>query len=132
MPRLSIWTIRMSLLYLLAGATIGVFVLADKGIGAYPASWHWFGAHQEFLLFGWLGQFAMGIGYWAFPRYRGNHRGNPTLAGAAVVLLNAGILLVFASTFWGWTSILWGRALESAAALSFACYAWPRIKPTGA
>lgn len=132
MPRLSIWAVRLSLLHLLAGFTIGAFILVNKGIGAYPAAWRWFGAHQEFLLFGWMGQFSLAVAYWAFPRYRGNHRGNPTLAIAAVALLNLGVLLVFAATFWGWPVMLWGRAAEAAAAACFAVYAWPRVKPTGA
>ncbi len=132
MPRLSVWAVRIALLYLLAGFTIGAFLLMDKGISAYPAAWRWFGAHQEFLLIGWMAQFAMGIGYWIFPRYRGNHRGNPTGAILAVILLNAGIALVFIGTFWGLPLAEWGRALEASAALSFAIYAWPRVKPTGA
>jgi len=132
MPRLSVWAVRLSLLYLLAGFTIGAFILVNKGVGAYPAAWRWFGAHQEFLLIGWMGQFAIGIGYWVFPRYRGNHRGNPAAAVLAIVLLNIGIALVFVSTFWGLPLSLWGRTFEAAAALSFVIYAWPRVKPTGA
>ncbi len=132
MPRLSVWAVRIALLYLLAGFTIGALLLIDKGINAYPAAWRWFSAHQEFLLIGWMAQFAMGIGYWIFPRYRGNHRGNIAGAVIAVVLLNLGIALVFAGTFWGLPLIGWGRAIEAAAVFSFVIYAWPRVKPTGA
>ncbi len=132
MPRLSLWAVRLSLLYLLAGFTIGALLLVNKGTGWNPGIWRWFAAHHEFLLFGWMGQFSLGVGYWAFPRYRGNHRGNPTLAVAAVVLLNLGVLLVFAATFWGLPLLPWGRAAEALAGLSFAVYSWPRIKPTGA
>ncbi len=132
MPRLSIWAVRVALLYLLAGFTIGAFLLVNKGTGAFPVAWRWFGAHQEFLFIGWMAQFAIGIGYWIFPRYRGNHRGNPFAAIATLVLLNAGILLTFAGTFWGLPTTIWGRSLQFAAALSFALYAWPRVKPSGA
>jgi len=132
MPRLSVWTVRLALLYLLAGFTIGALLLVSKGTGWNPGLWRWLGAHQEFLLAGWMGQFAMAVGYWAFPRYRGNHRGNPTLAVLSFVLLNGGIGLVFAATFWGLPLLAWGRGLEAAAALAYAFYAWPRIKPTGA
>ncbi len=131
MPRLSVWSVRLSLGYLLAGFTIGALLLINKGTGWNPGIWRWFGAHADFLLFGWLGQLSLGVAYWAFPRYRGNHRGNPTLAVVSIVLLNLGVMLVFVSTFWGLPLMRWGRAAEALAALAFGLYAWPRVKPIG-
>ncbi len=132
MPRLSLWAVRLALLYLLIGFAIGACILINKGTGAFPTAWRWLGAHREFLLIGWMGQFALGIAYWIFPRYRGNHRGDTRPAALSILLLNAGIAMVFIGTFWGLPITLWGRALEAVAALSFAVYAWPRVKPTGA
>ncbi len=131
MPRLSVWAVRLSLLYLLAGFTIGALLLINKGTGWNPGIWGWFPLHREFLLYGWMGQFAMGVGYWAFPRYRGNHRGNPALAVAAIVLLNLGLLLAALTAWRAWPAAFWGQAAKALAALAFAVYSWPRIKPIG-
>ncbi len=131
MPRLSRWAIRLSLLYLLAGFTIGALLLVNKGTGWNPGLWRWFAAHQDFLLLGWMGQFSLGVAYWAFPRYRGNHRGNPALAVASLLLLNLGLGLTFAAGFWGLPWLAWGRTAQALALLAFLVYAWPRVKPIG-
>lgn len=132
MPRLSRWAIRLALGYLLAGFTIGALILVNKGTGWWPWIWRWLPGHQEFLLLGWTTQFALGVAYWIFPRYRGNRRGNPALAVLAVVGLNGGVWLV---TLAPWLGVFWrlmGRGLEGLAVALFVLYAWPRVKPIGA
>jgi len=133
MPRLSVWFIRMALLYLLAGFTFGALLLAHKGIPFEPQVWRWRPAHIELLLVGWLLQLAMGVAYWILPRFQ-QQRGNTPAAWAAFWLLNAGVLLVVAAvplpTF-TWLAVL-GRLLQAGAAVAFAVNAWPRVKPTGA
>jgi hypothetical protein len=82
--------------------------------------------------FGWTLQLAMGVAFWILPRFaRGRERGNEALAWCAFILPNAGVWLV--GVGWmlgapGWIPWL-GRAVEAAAAITFAAHAWPRVKP---
>ena len=133
MPRLSVWFIRLALLYLLAGFTFGALLLAHKGVPFESLIWRWRPAHIELLLVGWMLQLAMGVAYWILPRFR-QQRGNTRAAWAAFWLLNAGVLLVVASVLvpaLAWPVAL-GRLLQASAAVAFVANAWPRVKPTGA
>ncbi len=133
MPRLSVWFIRMALLYLLAGFTFGALLLAHKGVPFEPQLWRWRPAHIELLLVGWLLQLAMGVAYWILPRFK-QQRGNIAAAWAAFWLLHAGVLFVGAAVLLPastWPVVL-GRSLQAGAAVAFAINAWPRVKPTGA
>ncbi len=134
MPKLSVWFIRASLLYLGIGFTFGALLLFNKGIPLQPLIWRLLPAHIEFLLIGWVIQLVFGTAFWILPRFsRGSRRGNEKLAWSAFILLNLGILLVGAAPFFppavnSAPLILIGRACEIAAAAAFAAHAWPRIK----
>ena len=129
MPRLSVWFIRASLLYLLLGFTLGALMLAQKGISYYPPVWNLFSIHIDFLLIGWFAQLAMGVAFWILPRFStGSPRGNVNLAWISFVLINAGLIIgVF--QFWFPPAILTGRLLEVGAAIIFAISLWRRVKP---
>ena len=129
MPRLSQWYIKAALLYLLAGFTIGMLMLANKGVPFYPALWRLLPVHIEFLLVGWTLQFVLGVAFWIAPRFwqpprRGDERG----AVAAWILLNLGVWAVVAGV-WLETAafMLPGRLLEATAVAAFAWHIWPRI-----
>lgn len=140
MPRLSVWALRVALLYLLAGFTFGALLLAHKGQPFWPAAWSLLVPHITFLLFGWTAQLALGVAFWILPRYPGGSRGNETLAAAALLALNVGIVLASApgiaaalgaavpSGVHAGTALA-GRILEAAAGMLFALHAWGRIKP---
>lgn len=134
MPRLSRWAIRIALMYLGVGFTLGALILTNKGIGIWPAAWRWLPAHIEFLLMGWTLQLVIGMGFWILPRFdQGRSRGNEPLAWLALVLLNTGILAAALGPPLGGPSWLplFGRTLEAVAGLSFTGHAWGRIKPVG-
>ncbi|HUI90175.1 MAG TPA: hypothetical protein VLX61_15760 [Anaerolineales bacterium] len=134
MPRLSIWFIRASLIYLLAGFTLGALMLAQDGVSYYPAIYRALPVHMEFLLVGWLVQLAMGMAFWMFPRFGWAlpySRGNQTLIWWSFFLLNTGVLLV-ASQLWLPLALLIGRTLEIGAVIIFVVGLWSRIKPHGA
>jgi len=134
MPRLSVWFIRASLVYLLMGFTLGAFMLAQDGISYYPAIHEALPAHMEFLLVGWLVQLAMGVAYWMFPRLGWeppNSRGNPTLIWMSFSMLNAGIWAV-ALDLWLPSGLLIGRSLEIGAVAIFVIGLWRRIMAHGA
>ncbi len=135
MPRLSQWYIKLAFGYLLAGFTVGALLLANKGRPIPPALWgllpaRMLSAHIEWLLIGWVAQLTLGVAFWILPRFwQEPRRGNTTGAVVAIVLLNAGIILVSLGPALGLGS--WaaagGRLLEIGAAVAFAHAAWPRI-----
>jgi hypothetical protein len=135
MPQLSRYAIRAALVYLVAGFTLGGLMLFNKGAPFAAWPWRLLPAHIEFLLFGWMAQLILGVGFWILPRFsRGLARGNPTPAWIAFGLLNAGVWLAGVSPLFDAPPalLLLGRLLEALAALAFAAHAWPRIKPLAA
>ncbi len=129
MPRLSQWYIKSALLYLLTGFSIGMLMLANKGISFYPALWRLLPVHIEFLLIGWTAQFVLGVAFWIVPRFwQAPRRGDERSAVAAYILLNLGIWAVVLGVWLGVSSfILLGRMLEGTAVLAFARHIWPRV-----
>ncbi|MFW6068200.1 MAG: hypothetical protein ACOC9E_01315 [Chloroflexota bacterium] len=133
MPSLSAWTIRLALLHLAAGLTIGSLMLANKGQPFAPTLWRWVPAHAEFLLIGWTAQLALAVAHWIIPRFRGGNFGRLQLARLSIIFLNAGVLLVALTPILSLPAVVGfaGRILEGLAALLFALYIWPRIRPQG-
>jgi hypothetical protein len=131
MPRLSVWFVRASLLYLLAGFLIGALILAQKGIPYSSQVWILFPVHMEFLLVGWFAQLAMGVAFWIVPRFSsGPPRGNERIVWLSFVLINMGLLIGSVQP-WLPTSALLGRVLEVGAGIMFAIGLWKRIKTHG-
>jgi len=132
MPKLSCWFIKAALLYLAVGVTFGGLILWHKGLPLHPLLWRLLPVHIEFLLFGWIVQLAMVVGFWIFPRFW-RARGDERPAWVAFGLLNTGVLLAGLSPLFNLPAgaILAGRIAEAGAAIAFALHAWPRIKPPG-
>ena len=131
MPRLSVWLVRCSFIHLFLGFTLGGLVLANKGFSFAPWTWSLLPAHMEFLLLGWMVQLAMGVAFWILPRFRSNPpRGNVNVVWSALVLLNAGIVMVVIQPFvsMGWLALA-GRFLETSSVLLFVLASWQRVKP---
>lgn len=131
MPRLSCWFIRSALLHLAAGVSLGGLLLFHKGIPFYPLMWRFLPLHIEILMFGWIVQLVMGVGFWIFPRFF-RARGDVRPAWVAFVLLNLGVWLAGTGPMTGlvWLTVT-GRFMEIGAAVAFALHTWPRIKPPG-
>ena len=137
MPRLSVWMVRASLLYLGGAFTIGALLLFHKGVPIDPQIWRVWPLHIEWALIGWMVQLAMGVAYWILPRFSRapNKYGYRTpLAWIAFGLLNLGVVVsslgFWFTTFYDLTAL--GRALDFVAVLAFAIYIWRRVKPIGA
>jgi len=133
MPRASMWLIRLSLLYLAAGAAIGALMLVGKAGGRLGWTLALRPAHQDLLIAGWMLQLVFGVAFWILPRLpeRSRSEGTPRLVVVAV-LLNAGVL----AAAWGGVAAepalaAGGRAAQLAAALLFATIAWRRIRRYG-
>ncbi len=128
MPRLTVWALRGALASLLVGFSLGMLMLANKGVPFWPGARGLLPAHIELLLVGWLAQLALGMAYWILPRFSGGSRGNTTLVAAAVALLNLGVWLVALQGLLG-ALLLAGRICEALAGGLFALHAWGRIRP---
>jgi len=128
MPRLSRWAIKIGLIQFALGVVLGATMLAAKaGYGAVGLLSHRL-VHVHMLLFGWLVQLVMGVGYWLFPTFlEGPKRGTPRLAAAAVITLNVGVVCGTAEP-WVAPAGAAGWTLEAGAVAMFALHSWPRIK----
>lgn len=133
MPRLSCWFLRAALLYMALGLTFGGLLLLHKAIPFYPFAWRLLPLHIEFLMFGWLVQLVMGVGFWIFPRFQ-RSRGDERPAWLAFALINLGVWLAGLGPILGAPPLmlLAGRLAEAGAAAAFGLHAWSRIKPPGA
>lgn len=130
MPGVTIWMLRLSLGYLIAGLGIGALILMNKAVLFAGSVWLWLPVHIEILIFGWIIQFTLGTAYWILPRYfETGDRGHPSYGILMVVFLNTGILLTAFSGFTGHPALfsLTGRLLEALSAGLFAALHWKRI-----
>ncbi len=131
MPRLSVWFVRASLVYLVAGFSLGAVMLSLKALARPGTMAALLPSHVDFLLVGWTVQLVMGVAFWILPRFEGGvSRGAVGWAWLAFVLINAGAVLagVGGLTRAGDVARFAGRAAEAAAALAFGLHAWRRVK----
>lgn len=133
MPRLSRWMVRTSLAYLGMGFSVGALLLFNKGIPISPNLWRLLPAHLDFLIFGWIVQLAIGVGYWIFPRYMGGKRGPSAPAWAAFGLFNLSILLTASRSLLTLPLIMSavGILVRVMAIAAFVWLLWGRVKPIG-
>lgn len=129
MPLISRLMIKLSLIYLALGVTIGALMLINKAWLISPILWFVIPIHIEFLIFGWIIQLTLGVAYWILPRFlESKGRGNKTLAWLMVLFLNAGILLVaFSGYGLGRSFALTGRIFETLAVVLFISLHWKRV-----
>lgn len=135
MPRLSVWLIRLALIYFGVGLTVGGLLLFNKGVLLDARLWRLWPIHVELTLIGWMMQLVMGVAYWILPRFTGMRRYGRRiwLGWIALVLLNAGVLAASIGQGIGHLPVLVlvGRFCQLLAASAFALYIWPRVKPLG-
>ena len=131
MPRLSIYFIRASMVYLLLGFSAGGLMLANKGITISPVIWALLPLHIEFAFIGWMVQLAMGVAFWILPRFpKGAPRGDERLSWAAFLLINAGIFFVILNIPLNISGLPFtGRICEILGVITFVFGNWRRIKP---
>ncbi|HYO87327.1 MAG TPA: hypothetical protein VER79_01695 [Candidatus Limnocylindrales bacterium] len=133
MPPLSAWMVRVALMELGVGFTLGAYMLSAKGIPFDPLYRLALAPHIELLLFGWTLQLAVGVAAWILPRFEQPPKyGRIRLAWAGFALLNLGLALVIAGGLMGGPAhplALAGRVSEAAAVVLFAVFLWPRVKP---
>jgi hypothetical protein len=134
MPKLSVYMIRAAVLYLGIGFTFGAMLLWNKGIPFAPWVWRLLGLHIEFLVFGWMAQLAMGVAFFALPRFNDHQKryGRVWLGWCSFGLLNSSVLMLAYAHWQGSTTLaLGGRCLLFLAATAFAMMITPRVKAFG-
>jgi len=131
MPRLSVYFVRASLIYLVLGFTFGGLLLANKGVMISPWIWALLPVHIEFTFIGWMIQLVIGIAFWILPRFSNRPpRGNVLWSWSTLILLNAGILCIVLQSLFDlqWFSFI-GRILETLALTAFVIGNWKRVRP---
>lgn len=134
MPKLSVWMIRASLIYMGIGFLFGSMILYHKGIPIYPWTWKLLNPHIEIMIFGWTIQLVMGVAFFVLPRFsdRENRYGAEYLGWWSFYLVNFGVLLTAIAD---WHNIIllafFGRILVLSAILAFTIMIFPRVKPLG-
>lgn len=133
MPRLSVWMVRGSLLALLAGTGLGAWLLSTEP-GYDTARSGLRDVHITLLLFGWLVQFVLGVGYWILPRYASAPDRGPLWAGwMGYVLFLAGLGLGLVGYLQPPNGLApASRLLLAGATAIFLILLWGRAKPFGA
>jgi hypothetical protein len=140
-PRVSFMMVRAALLHLGIGATLGGWLLVEKGLQLSPWIWMWRPAHIQMMLLGWIVQLACGVAVWILPRLdAAGNRGSLWLAWFGFGALNAGVVLAavhaplagwIAPDYLGWMLPL--AALAYCLAIgAIALHAWRRVLPFGA
>jgi hypothetical protein len=132
MPKLSVWFIRSSLLYLATGFTLGAMLLMNKAVPFFPTAWDFLPVHIECVVIGFILQLTLGTAFWIFPRLVTlTDRGNESLIYLSFGLVNLGILTVCFFTFTSSDFVVWGRILETSGVVCFVLQLWPRVYPFG-
>jgi cbb3-type cytochrome oxidase subunit 1 len=133
----SCWAIRLSLIYLLIGFTIGAGMLISKAYGILPIFYSFLPVHKEFLLFGWFLNLIFGTAYWMFPRFTPKKstmdypRGFVWAAWSALIILNLGLAIFVLGGFVNATYRIRfvARLFEASGVILFLINLWPRVKP---
>jgi heme/copper-type cytochrome/quinol oxidase subunit 1 len=131
MPKLSVWMIRSSFIYMGVGFLFGALILQHKGIPIFDWIWRLLNPHIELMIFGWMMQFVMGVAFWILPRFPGENRyGRTGLGWWSFGMLNSGVLATVFGTWFSHNALsLVGRCAMLGAVGPFVFVMWPRVKP---
>ena len=118
MDKIVVWYLRMSVIYFVFGAFIGVAMLMwPEDSGAYSQ------IHAHFNLLGFMSMMIYGVGYHILPKFSGTYIYSTKIMVTQFWVANAG--LIGMSIFWpmhilGSSPAVAGPALMASATLSFA------------
>ncbi|HXK60651.1 MAG TPA: NnrS family protein [Acidobacteriota bacterium] len=106
---------------LVPGTLIGVWNLISISSAHAPdsASSSWIQAHGHAQIFGWIGSFILGIGFYSIPRMRGLGSAPTGIGWWTWLLWTSGVLLRWTADMWGWG---WRLALPLSAGLELAAF----------
>jgi cbb3-type cytochrome oxidase subunit 1 len=114
--------LRASLVWLVAGVTLGVAMAASPALVVYRT------AHLHLLLLGFVAGMIFGVGYHVFPRFAGRPLRHPALVPVHWWLANGGVAAMASGFALRAAGVAWGPALltagGTAAALGAYLFAW--------
>jgi hypothetical protein len=132
MPTITRWLVKTSLVMLVAGLALGVYLyLPGASVGGL------FPLYLHLLTFGWLTQLIIGIALWMLPKYTLERpRGDERLNWLIYLCLNLGLVLraLFeplpptALPPWRGLGLVAAALLQWLAGMLFILQAWPRVK----
>lgn len=131
MPKISVWFIRIALIWLVITAIAGAMMLTTKATGWQPRMWQMRMPHIEAGLVGWFLLLIKGVAWYMLPR-RITHdhpRGHPALAWSSLILINLGMILTMIlppGTF----GAISGTIFYVVAIICFVIAIWPRVAST--
>ena len=104
MERIIVWYLRMSVVYFLAGAVIGLSILIWPGDTDY-----YLPVHVHLNLLGFMSMMIYGVGYHILPKFSGRQMYSPKIMKIQFWIANAGLLGMAA----GWPLVATGDSVLS-------------------
>lgn len=105
---------------LLPGTFLGVWnLIAISGHKGAAVSAAWIQAHGHAQIFGWIGSFILGIGFYSIPKLTGSRIFRPRRGWVALFMWSAGVLLRWLAGVYAWQ---WRLLLPASAALELAAF----------
>jgi uncharacterized protein involved in response to NO len=117
----TVWIVTGLLFMLLPGTFLGAWnliAISDRH-GTARVDPAWIQAHGHAQIFGWIGSFILGIGYYSLTKMRGMARFAVGRAWTSWALWTAGVGLRWAANLWSWH---WRWALPLSAVLELAAF----------
>lgn len=130
MPQMSVYAIRLSFIYFIAGITAGLFMLVSKVLPLDFSFYVLLPVHIELMVFGWILNFVMGVAFWIFPRfYKKPVRGNTMMNFTGFYIFNIAVLLVIADELFIHIAflLLAGNIIEVVGICLFFITLWSRV-----
>lgn len=117
---LMVYVITGLLFMLLPGTFLGVWnLISISGSHGASVSTTWVQAHGHAQIFGWIGTFILGIGFYSIPKMAGRGTPSKSAGRAAWLLWTTGVLLRWTAGIYQWH---WRIALPASATLEICAF----------
>lgn len=87
MDKIVVWYLRMSVIYFIAGAFVGLVMILSPGETGYYVS-----SHTHLNLLGFMSMMIYGVGYHILPKFSGRNIYSPMIMNAQFWIGNAGLV----------------------------------------
>ena len=87
MERIVVWYLRMSVVYFVAGAVLGLIMILAPAVSGYLVT-----SHTHLNLLGFMSMMIYGVGYHILPKFSGRNIYSPRIMHVQYWLANAGLI----------------------------------------